>query len=66
MSLRHSIEDLLYTRQMTPLADGYRVARRSFYMDRWIRGGGWYPDYQLRLLRQSARALARALTYTNL
>jgi len=29
-------------------ADGYRVARRSFYMGRWIKGGGWYPDYQLR------------------
>lgn len=32
-----------------PLADGYRVARRTFYMGRWIRGGGWYPDFQLRL-----------------
>ncbi|HEX8687750.1 MAG TPA: glycosyltransferase family 2 protein, partial [Pyrinomonadaceae bacterium] len=31
------------------LAGGYRVARRSFYMGRWIKGGGWYPDYQLRL-----------------
>lgn len=31
------------------LADGYRVARRTFYLGRWIRGGGWYPDYQLRL-----------------
>lgn len=30
------------------LAGGYRVARRAFYMGRWIRGGGWYPDYQLR------------------
>jgi (heptosyl)LPS beta-1,4-glucosyltransferase len=30
------------------LADGYRVARRSFYMGRWIKGGGWYPDFQLR------------------
>jgi glycosyltransferase involved in cell wall biosynthesis len=30
------------------LLDGYRVARRAFYMGRWIRGGGWYPDYQLR------------------
>ena len=46
--LRHSIEDLLYTDERK-LADGYRVARRSFYMGRWIRGGGWYPDYQLRL-----------------
>lgn len=31
------------------LAEGFRVARRTFYMGRWIRGGGWYPDYQLRL-----------------
>src|SRR5918912_1280247 len=46
--LRHSIEDLLYTNE-TQLADGYRIARRAFYMGRWIRGGGWYPDYQLRL-----------------
>ena len=35
------------------LADGYRVARRSFYMGRWIRGGGWYPDHQLRLYRRT-------------
>src|SRR5262249_10338021 len=27
------------------LAGGYRVPRRTFYMNRWIRGGGWYPDY---------------------
>src|SRR5256886_6212484 len=35
------------------LADGYRIARRAFYMGRWIRGGGWYPDYQLRLYNRS-------------
>ena len=50
--LRASIEDLLYTPD-AQLADGYRVARRSFYMNRWIRGGGWYPDYQLRLYRRA-------------
>lgn len=50
--LRHSIEDLLYTNE-EKLADGYRIARRSFYMGRWIRGGGWYPNYQLRLYRKS-------------
>jgi glycosyltransferase involved in cell wall biosynthesis len=50
--LRHSIEDLLYTKE-AQLADGYRIARRSFYMNRWIRGGGWYPDYQLRLYRKA-------------
>jgi glycosyltransferase involved in cell wall biosynthesis len=35
------------------LADGYRIARRAFYLGRWIRGGGWYPDYQLRLFRRT-------------
>src|ERR1700720_3613154 len=35
------------------LADGYLIARRSHYMGRWIRGGGWYPDRQLRLFRKS-------------
>lgn len=35
------------------LADGYRVARRAFYMARWIRGGGWYPDRQLRLFNRT-------------
>jgi glycosyltransferase involved in cell wall biosynthesis len=36
------------------LADGYRIARRTYYQGRWIRGGGWYPDRQLRLFRKSA------------
>jgi (heptosyl)LPS beta-1,4-glucosyltransferase len=51
--LRHSIEDILFTREER-LADGYRIARRSFYMGRWIRGGGWYPNYQLRLYRRAS------------
>lgn len=36
------------------LASGYRIPRRSFYMGRWIRGGGWYPDFQLRLFRKDS------------
>jgi glycosyltransferase involved in cell wall biosynthesis len=35
------------------LADGYRIARRSFYQGRWIKGGGWYPDRQLRLYKKA-------------
>lgn len=34
------------------LADGYRIARKNFYMNRWIRGGGWYPDWQLRFFNR--------------
>ncbi|HVX31344.1 MAG TPA: glycosyltransferase [Nitrolancea sp.] len=32
---------------------GYWVARRNFMFGREIRGGGWWPDHQLRLLRRS-------------
>jgi len=38
------------------LANGYQIARRSYYQGRWIRGGGWYPDRQLRLFRKSQGA----------
>lgn len=31
---------------------GYRLPRLSCHMKRWIRHGGWYPDYQLRLFNR--------------
>ncbi len=33
---------------------GFEVPRRNFFYGGWIRGGGLYPDYQLRLFRRSA------------
>jgi glycosyltransferase involved in cell wall biosynthesis len=48
--LKKSIEAL---RQKTGHADGYEIARRTFYQGRWIRGGGWYPDRQLRFFRKN-------------
>lgn len=30
---------------------GWWIPRRNIIVGRWIRGGGWYPDYQLRLMR---------------
>ncbi len=50
--LKASIEGLR-SRPENQLADGYLIARRSFYQGRWIRGGGWYPDRQLRLFRKT-------------
>ena len=29
-------------------ADGYKIPRLTYYMNRPIRHGGWYPDWQLR------------------
>lgn len=28
---------------------GFRMPRRTFYLGRWIRHSGWYPDYKVRL-----------------
>jgi glycosyltransferase involved in cell wall biosynthesis len=37
-----------------PAAAGYTVGRRTFYLGRWMRGGGWYPDRKLRLVRRGS------------
>lgn len=33
---------------------GYRVPRRSFFGDTWVRHGGWYPDSTVRLWKKEA------------
>jgi glycosyltransferase involved in cell wall biosynthesis len=43
--LRHAIECEL----AAPRHDGYWIARRNYFLGRWIRHGGWYPDRVLRL-----------------
>ena len=50
--LKQSIQTLK-SHPGTEDADGYVVARRTYYQGRWIRGGGWYPDYQLRLFNRT-------------
>jgi glycosyltransferase involved in cell wall biosynthesis len=32
--------------------DGYQIPRKTFFLGKWIRHGGWYPDYNLRLFRK--------------
>lgn len=49
--LRDSIENLR-KKPDRELADGYRIARKTFFLDRWIKHCGWYPDYQMRLYRK--------------
>jgi len=60
--LQASIE-ALRKKNESLLADGYRVARRAFYLGRWIRGGGWYPDYQLRLFKRAKGSWGRRLIH---
>ena len=32
--------------------DGFIAYRSTYYLGRWIRHGGWYPDYEIRLYRR--------------
>lgn len=41
-----------------PQHDGYLVPRRSYFLGKWLRHGGWYPGYQLRLFRRERTRLS--------
>jgi glycosyltransferase involved in cell wall biosynthesis len=51
--LREEIRGLLRTDPPTAVA-GFEIPRRNYFYGKWIRGGGIYPDHQLRLFRRSA------------
>ncbi len=51
--LREAILELK-TKPDSDLPDGFLISRKTWYMGRWIRHSGWYPDYQMRLYRKSA------------
>jgi glycosyltransferase involved in cell wall biosynthesis len=48
-SLRREIEEEL---SQGSEYSGYYIARKNFFCGQWIRHGGWYPDYNLRLFRK--------------
>jgi glycosyltransferase involved in cell wall biosynthesis len=45
-------EEIRRTVDSPDAADGYLIPRRSNFLGRWMRHGGWYPDPVLRLFRK--------------
>ncbi|MCX7793370.1 MAG: glycosyltransferase family 2 protein [Thermodesulfovibrionales bacterium] len=35
-----------------PRYDGYRFPRKNYFINKWMRHGGWYPDHVLRLFKK--------------
>lgn len=33
-------------------AEGYRIPRKTYFLGKWMKYGGWYPDLNLRLFRR--------------
>jgi glycosyltransferase involved in cell wall biosynthesis len=48
--LRREIEEKL--RQAEEFS-GYYIARKNYFCGQWIRHGGWYPDFTLKLFRKN-------------
>ena len=45
---------------------GYFVARRNFFLGRWIRYGGFYPDRKLRLFRRGRGRFVERAVHENM
>lgn len=53
--LKQEILEILQSQKASKI-EAYQVARKTFFCNRWIRYGGWYPNYVTRLcLRESGR-----------
>ena len=47
-------------------AVAYRIPRRNFFYGAWVRGGGVYPDYQVRLFRRGIAQYNDVAVHENL
>lgn len=47
------LRDEICSRMADPagLCDGYYMGRKNYFMGQWVRHGGWYPNWQLRLFK---------------
>ncbi len=46
------MEEIRYVVDLDPPVSGYYMPRKNYFLGRWIRHGGYYPDYKLRLFRR--------------
>ena len=50
--LAASTQAVLKSEKATSECDAYMVGRRNFYLNRWLKRSGYYPDRKLRLVRR--------------
>ena len=50
--LKNEIVDVIYSKENN--IEAYLLNRRSFFINKFIKHCGWYPDYTLRLFKKSA------------
>jgi len=45
-------KEILEIKKEEPECDGFSIPRQVYYLGKWIRHSGWYPDRKLRLFRK--------------
>ena len=50
-------------RGLTASPEGFYIARRNFFLGRWIKHGGFWPDAKLRLFRRGAARFENRLVH---
>lgn len=46
------IKEFILKELEAPVFDGCRFPRQNYFLGKWLRHGGWYPDHVLRLFRK--------------
>ena len=46
------IKQFILRELKNPIHDGYRFPRENYFLGKWLKHGGWYPDHVLRLFRK--------------
>lgn len=59
-------EELMNLRCADPECSGFSIPRQVFYLGRWIRHSGWYPDRRVRLFRREAARWEGEYVHENL
>jgi len=59
--LRAEIEEAL----KSPQCDGYYIPFKVYFLDKWIKHCGWWPDYHLRLFRKDRGRYDEHLAHAN-
>lgn len=59
--LESEIKSIIFSGNVSE--DGFEIPRKSFFLNKWIRHGGWYPNYQLRLFRKSKAGVTDRLVH---
>jgi len=47
-------DEIIATLKKAPVVNGFELPRLANFLGKWIRHGGWYPGYVLRLFRREA------------